>query len=29
LTPDDFRITLNTARQDMANVLDTDKKIAI
>jgi hypothetical protein len=29
LTPDSFRITLNTARQDMANVLGTDKKIAV
>jgi transposase-like protein len=29
LTPDYFRITLNTARQDMANLLDTDKKIAV
>jgi IS1 family transposase len=29
LTPDNLRITLNTAGQDMANVLDTDKKIAV
>jgi hypothetical protein len=29
LTPSSFRITLNAARQDMANVLGTDKKIAV
>jgi hypothetical protein len=29
LTPDNLRITLNTARQDMANTLGTDKKIAV
>jgi IS1 family transposase len=29
LTPDYLRITLNTARQDMANLLGTDKKIAV
>jgi IS1 family transposase len=28
-TLNSFRITLNTARQDMANVLGTDKKIAV
>jgi IS1 family transposase len=29
LTPFNYRITLNTARQEMANVLSTDKKIAV